>query len=211
MLEWDHYVKILIGTFVIVNPLGMTPAFLSLTSNRTPEEAAGTARTAAIAACLLLVSAAVSGNAILRFFGIGLPAFQVAGGLLLLFVGIDMLHARLSRHQQSPEESEEAEDKERVGVVPLAIPLLAGPAAMSTVVLYAHQSPHWTHVALVCGIIVFVAVLVWVAFRLAVPIGQALGRTGINIFTRLMGLILAALAFEFITKGLAAIFPAWKG
>jgi MarC family membrane protein len=129
MLDLHHYVRIFIGVFVIVNPLGLAPAFLSLTSDRTPEEATRTARTAAIAACLLLLSAAVSGNALLNFFGIGVEQFRVAGGLLLLFVGIDMLHAKQSHHKQTPEEAEEASQKPAVGIVPLAIPLLAGPGS----------------------------------------------------------------------------------
>ncbi|MFC1833492.1 MarC family protein [Thermodesulfobacteriota bacterium] len=211
MLDSSQYAKILVGIFVIVNPLGMVPAFLSLTSNRTPKEAAATARTAAITACLILLVAAVSGTAILKFFGIGVPAFRLAGGLLLLFVGIDMLHAKQSRHQQTPGESREAQDKEQVGIVPLAIPLLAGPAAMSTVVLYAHEGSHWYHTAIVCGMVVFVCAVVYVAFRLGVRIARLLGKTGINVFTRLMGLILVALAFEFMTGGLSQIFPGWKG
>jgi MarC family membrane protein len=210
MLEWDHYVKIFVGIFVIVNPLGMIPAFLSLTANRTPEDSARTAHTAALAAGAILVSAAITGTAILGFFGISLYSFRLAGGLLLLFVGIDMLHAKTSRHHQTPEESDEAQEKEQVGIVPLAIPLLAGPAAMSTVVLYAHESAHWIHVAIVCGIVVTVAGIIWAAFRLAVPIGKAMGNTGINIFTRLMGLLLVALAFQFLTEGLSAVFPGWK-
>ncbi len=210
MLEWDHYVKIFVGIFVIVNPLGMIPAFLSLTANRTAEDSGRTARTAALAAGAILVSAAVTGTSILGFFGISLSSFRLAGGLLLLFVGIDMLHAKRSRHHQTPEESDEAQDKEQVGIVPLAIPLLAGPAAMSTVVLYAHESAHWIHVAVVCGMVVIVAGIIWAAFRLAVPIGNALGKTGINIFTRLMGLLLVALSFQFLTEGLSAVFPGWK-
>jgi multiple antibiotic resistance protein len=210
MLDLHHYVRIFIGVFVIVNPLGLAPAFLSLTSDRTPEEATRTARTAAIAACLLLLSAAVSGNALLNFFGIGVEQFRVAGGLLLLFVGIDMLHAKQSHHKQTPEEAEEASQKPAVGIVPLAIPLLAGPAAMSTVVIYAHESSSWIHLVGVCAVVVIVAAIVWIAFRLAMPIGNLLGKTGINVFTRLMGLILVALAFEFMTEGLANIFPGWK-
>lgn len=210
MLNIHDYAKIFIGVFVIVNPLGLAPAFLSLTADRSPKESAQTARTAAIAACALLLCAALSGNALLNFFGIGVEQFRLAGGLLLLFVGIDMLHAKQSHHKQTPEEADEASQKPAVGIVPLAIPLLAGPAAMSTVVIYAHESTSWLHLAIVCGIVVTVAAIVWIAFRLAMPIGNLLGKTGINVFTRIMGLILVALAFEFMTEGLIHIFPGWK-
>jgi multiple antibiotic resistance protein len=209
MLESDDYVKILIGVFVIVNPVGMLPAFLGLTASRSGAEKAHTARTAAFTAGCVLISGALFGVAILSFFGIGLPAFRVAGGILLLLVAIDMLHAKQSHHKQTPQEAKDADAKPAVGVVPLAIPLLAGPAAISTVILYANEGTFWPHVIIVCGIVILVAFVVWGVFRLASPIGNALGSIGLNIVTRLMGLILAAIAIEFISKGFGTLFPGW--
>jgi multiple antibiotic resistance protein len=122
-------------------------------------------------------------------------------------MAIDMLNARLSGTKGSPEETREAENRDTVAVVPLAIPLVAGPAAMSTVILYAHQSPSWTHRLVVCFIAGVVASVTWLALRMASMIGRWLGKTGVNIASRIMGLLLAAVAVEFIADGAAALFP----
>jgi len=207
LLEWNEYIKIITGILVIVNPLGIVPVFLSFTSTQSIRERSRIAWITAVSTGAILLLAALSGESALKFFGIGIPAFRVGGGVLILLMAIDMLHARRSGSKQTPEEAGEAEEKDTIAVVPLAIPLLAGPGAISTVILYAHQSSGWLYLLFLCVIIICVAIVVWVVLRLAVSIGTVLGTTGINIASRLMGLILAAIAIEFITQGISGIFP----
>jgi multiple antibiotic resistance protein len=126
-------------------------------------------------------------------------------------MSISMLHARISGSKHTAEEAKEATEKESVSVVPLGIPLLAGPGAISTIIICAHYAPTWTHRLVLAGILMLVAFIVWIVLRLASSIGDAIGATGINIGTRLMGLILAAVAVEFISQGLTVLFPVLKG
>ena len=141
MLEWNEYIKIITGIMVIVNPLGIVPIFLSVTSTQSIRERSRIAWIAAVSTGTILLLAALSGESVLKFFGIGIPAFRVGGGILILLMAIDMLHARRSGSKQTPEEAGEAEEKDTIAVVPLAIPLLVGPGAISTCLLYTSPSP----------------------------------------------------------------------
>jgi multiple antibiotic resistance protein len=136
-----------------------------------------------------------------------MASFRVGGGILLLFMAVAMLQARHSCIQQAPEEAREAEEKEQIAVVPLAISLLAGPGAISTMIVYAYQARWWVDTVFSLIASVLVAVYVWLVLRLADPISRLLGKTGINIVTRLMGLVLAAVAVEFMIKGLVQLLP----
>ncbi len=148
------------------------------------------------------------GEGILRLFGIDIPAYQVGAGILILLMAISMLHAKVTGSKHVPEEAKEAEEKENVAIVPLAIPLLAGPGAMSAVILCANQSVQWSHQLVLVLIVVLIAVFVWISLKMSMVIGKVIGKIGVNIATRLMGLILAAIAVEFITKGLKILLPA---
>ncbi len=207
MLDWNEYVKIFVALLVITDPVGIVPVFLTLTSGRSPRERHRAARAAAIGMAAVLVVAAIAGGAIMRAFGAGIPAFQVGAGIILLVMAVEMLQARLDSTRQAPGEAEEAEEKDDVAMVPLAVPLLAGPGAISTVIVYAHGGAGRSHSLAVCGIIIVVATIVWLALRLAGPIARVLGRTGINIANRLMGLILAAVAVALVADGLKGLFP----
>lgn len=208
MLNWTGYLKFFIALVGIANPLGGVPIFLAMTKGQSGEQRTRTARRAAQTVAGVLIVAAVAGQLILRIFGISIPAFRIAGGILILLMAIDMLLARVSRAKQTPEEAEEAVDREALGVVPLGMPIIAGPASISTVILYTQQSTNWRHVAVVCAVACLVAIVVWVALRSSEWTERVLGRTGVNIFTRIMGLILAAVGVEFVTSGLGEIFPA---
>jgi multiple antibiotic resistance protein len=126
-------------------------------------------------------------------------------------MALAMLHAKQSSSKHSPEEAKEAATHDSVAVVPLAIPLMTGPAAMSTVIIYVNKSSGWLETGFVVFSGIVVALIVWIALRLATPIAKGLGKTGMNIATRIMGLLLAAIAVEFITDGLAGIFPGLVG
>ncbi|TWT81348.1 hypothetical protein CA13_28000 [Planctomycetes bacterium CA13] len=197
----NELIKFVAAIFVITNPLGAIPLFLSLTKDHSTRERRRAARLASITVAVVLSANIVFGELILRFFGISIPAFQVGGGILILLLAISMLQARQSSMQHTPEEAEEAADKDSIGVVPMGIPLLAGPGAISTAIIFAHRNDGWFDHLSMIGVCLVLALCVWSALRLAERIGQRLGRTGINIGTRLMGLILAAVAVQFIFDG----------
>lgn len=207
--------KPLITLLAIVNPLAIVPFFIHYTQGFSAAQRRSTIRTAAFASFCVIAACALLGLQILEFFNISLQSFQVGGGLLLLISAMNMLNARPAEDRPNTGTMEAGAEKAAMGnsiaVVPLTIPLLTGPAAMSTVVIYADQARSiWQHVALL-GYGVVVAVAVWAAFSLADPISRVLGKTGINVMTRLMGLILAALAIEVMAGGLVKIFPALAG
>ncbi len=207
MHEWAEYAKFFAGLLAIVNPIGAIPVFVSLTTNQTTAERYRTALLAAVSVGAVLLAALFTGEAILGFFGISIASFQVGGGILILLIAVSMMHARVSPAKQTAEEAQDAADKESVAVVPLAIPLLAGPGAVSTIIMYAHRVPTRSHYALLSIEILLIALLVWVVFRLAPRLADMMGRIGINVLTRIMGLILAAIAVEFMAGGLRQLLP----
>ena len=156
----------------------------------------------------LLVMSALLGEKLLTFFGIGIHSFQVGGGLIILLLAFDMLKARRTGIKGTRAEEQEAEDNRAVAVVPLAIPMLAGPGSITKVIIGSQSAAGYPELAVHIGIIAGITVFTWAAFRLATPIGTLMGRTGLNIITRLMGLILAAIAVEIISAGIVGIFPA---
>jgi multiple antibiotic resistance protein len=203
--------KPLITLLAIVNPLAIVPFFIHYTQGFSAAQRRSTIRTAAFASFCVIAACALLGLQILEFFNISLQSFQVGGGMLLLISAMNMLNAQPAEAKPSTNEYEEGAEKAAAGssiaVVPLTIPLLTGPASMSTVVIYADRAQtFWQHAALV-GYGVVIALATAVCFSLADPIARVLGKTGINVMTRLMGLILAALAVEVMTDGLGKIFP----
>jgi len=208
--EWHEYLKMFFGLVVILNPMLAVPVFISLTDNQSLRERLSCARRSAFAVGIVLSVAALIGQQLLNLFGISIDSFRVGGGLLILLMAVSMMHAKISATQHTEKEIEEAQAKADVAVVPLAIPLLAGPGAISTAIIYAHRETAFVHAALI-GEIWLAALLVWITLRSALPISRALGTTGINIATRLMGLILSAIAVEFIVNGLKGMLPALAG
>lgn len=203
----SSYLHIFTALFVIVNPIGAIPLFISYTRGQSTAERHIAARTAAITVAVVLVLSIFVGDYLLQLFGIGIPSFRVGGGILILLMAISMLNAQQGGARYTVEEGREGEEKQNIAVVPLAIPLLAGPGAISTTIIYAHKAHSiLDKVALVLAALL-VAAGVAVALRLAERIANRLGRTGINIATRIMGLILAAVAVEFIADGLTQLFP----
>jgi multiple antibiotic resistance protein len=205
MLSWPVYLKIFTALLAIVDPIGSVPIFISLTENQEQSERYRTASIAAITMAAVLIGACLFGNSVLYMFGISIASFRVGGGILLLLVAVSMFHAKRSR--QTPEEVIEASERGGLAVVPLAVPLLSGPGAISTMIIYSAQEQGPAHIAILVAGSILLGVIVWVSLRLAVPIGNILGRTGINIVTRLMSLLLAAIAVEFIVGGLGKLLP----
>ncbi len=207
MFEWTGYIKIFTALLAIVNPLGAVPVFISLTGTMSGRERNRVVRTTSLSVAVVLITATLIGESLLGFFGISIPSFKVGGGILLMLMAISMMQARQTLTRQTPEEAEEAEDKQSIAVVPIAIPLLAGPGAISTVIIYANVSYHPVHIALIIFVVLLVAMVTWAALYVAYPISKMLGKTGINIATRLMGLLLTAVAVEFIAGGLVQLLP----
>lgn len=209
MIEAAEALKTFLGLLAIVNPLGAVPVFLAVTDNLTPSDRIRSARIAAVTVAVVLVLSMLAGQAVLRFFGIGIPSFTVAGGILILLMAVNMLNAQPGRLRSTSEEQKEAEEKDTTGVAvaPIAIPVLSGPGAIGTVILQAHQAQSTWQWAVLAASIAGVCGLTWISLRAAEPVGRWLGRTGINIFTRLMGMILAAIAIEFIARGLLVLVP----
>jgi multiple antibiotic resistance protein len=190
--------------FFLVDPFAAIPSFLAITAGVSTERRKRMARKGALTCFIVLTSFAVGGQLIFRMFGITLPAFEVAGGLILLLIGLDMLEAKRSPTQEALGDTEEAAGKEDAGIVPLGIPMLAGPGAISSVMVLVGQVPtlwHWEMGAILGSITLTSLVTYWVLAG-AERVRQVMGETGIRILVRIMGLLLVALAMQFFVNGL---------
>jgi len=203
--------KPLITLLAIVNPLAIVPFFIHYTQGFTPEQRSNTVWVSSLTTFIVIAVSALLGLHILEFFGISLASFQVGGSLLLLIGAMNMLNAQPAEAKSNTHEMEDGAEKAArgasVAVVPLTIPLLTGPATMSTVVIYAERSKSILQLGTLIGYGLVIALATALCFSLATPIARVLGKTGINVMTRLMGLILAALAVEVMSDGLVKLFP----
>lgn len=202
-----------VSLFSIVNPFSTLPVYVGLTADIPAAERRRLTWQASVTVFVVLAASYLAGKGLLTFFGISVASLKVAGGLVILAMSWSMLQGRMSPAKQTPEE---AHDVERLGdegpamaVIPLGMPLLAGPGSISVMIIAAGKTQGLAGHVSILAAAASVAVMCWVILLAAIPIGRALGRTGMNVATRFMGLILAAIAVEFITSGLATIFPAW--
>jgi multiple antibiotic resistance protein len=190
--------------FFLVDPFAATPSFLAITESVDPVRRKRMAKKGAVTCFIVLTSFALAGQYIFQMFGIKLPAFEVAGGLILLLIGLDMLEAKRSPTQEATGDTEEAAAKEDAGIVPLGIPMLAGPGAISSVMVLVGQVPsiwHWEMGAILGSIAVTCLISYWVLAG-ASRVRKVMGETGIRILVRIMGLLLVALAMQFFVNGL---------
>ena len=203
--------KPLITLLAIVNPLAIVPFYIHYTQGFTRMQRRRTVGVASLSAFLVISASALLGIRILEFFSISLASFQVGGGMLLLTSALNMLNAQPAEAKPLTNEMEQGAEKAAMGasiaVVPLTIPLLTGPATISTVVIYAERAQTVLQLAMLVGYGVVIGLATALCFSLAGPIARVLGKTGINVLTRLMGLILAALAVEVMAEGLGKLFP----
>jgi multiple antibiotic resistance protein len=204
----DFATTAFVSILFLVDPPGAVPAFMSLTARQTPEKRRRTALIASVTAALTLAGFAAVGNVVFGGLGLTLPAFQIAGGLILFLVALDMIRAQrpTKEHPGDLQESEEAED---VAIAPLAIPILAGPAALSTVAILMSHAHTAGEVAVVFLAIALTGLVCYLTLRLAEPIQRRMGQTGIHILSRILGLVLAGIGVQFILNGLhaAALLP----
>lgn len=187
----------------VVDPLGAVPAYLVMVESDEPRRRHQTALKASLVATATLVLFAAVGDAIFRVFGFTMPAFRIAGGIILFLVALDMIRAQRPT-QEGPGEINEGVAKDDVAVTPLGIPMLAGPAALSTVAMAMSRTETWKHAAVVYAAIVVTGILSYGTLILAEPLYRGLGKTGIHVFSRVLGLILASIAVQFVLDGLKA-------
>ena len=204
-VPWVRFAVLALSSiFFLVDPFAAIPAFLAITESADPVRRKRMARKGALTCFIVLTGFALGGQLLFRMFGITLPAFEVAGGLILLLIGLDMLEAKRSPTQETHGDTEEAAAKEDAGIVPLGIPMLAGPGAISSVMVLVGQVPslwHW-EMGAILGSITFTCVVTYWVLASASQVRRVMGETGIRILVRIMGLLLVALAMQFFVNGL---------
>ena len=206
LLPLSGYLRFFVTLAAVLDPFLAVPIFLTLTASRGAGERARLVRVVSVTVFLVLALSGLVGERLLHLVGASLPAFRVGGGLVLLLMALAMLNAQAGGVRQSEDEERALRSGELSGVVPLAVPLLAGPGAISTTIIAA-QAGGAAHLGAILGCILLVCALTWITLKLAGPIGARMGTTGLNIATRLLGLLLAALAIQTMAEGLRALFP----
>jgi multiple antibiotic resistance protein len=189
--------------FFLVDPFAALPTFLAVTADQDSKKRVRTARKASLTAFVILTAFAVAGTYIFRLFGISLPAFEISGGIILLLIGLDMLEAKRSPTQETSGETQAASTKDDAGIVPMGIPMLAGPGAITSVMVLVGQAQTAWQMAAILGSIAFTAAVCFVVLGSAERVARVLGDTGIRILVRIMGLLLVALAVQYFVNGLA--------
>jgi multiple antibiotic resistance protein len=203
----DEFLRFAAALFAIMNPFGNIAIFLSITGDRSAAERRSIATVTSAAVLITLLVVAALGEQILALFGISVGAFQVAGGIIILILALSMLHAQPSGVHHSEEEADAGRSKDNPAFFPLAIPMIAGPGSIATVILYSQQTQGLVGAAVIGAVIVLLCGVQLLALRAAARMAAFLGTTGINVLTRLMGMILAAIAIEMIVGGLSQLFP----
>ncbi len=204
MLDFTEYTKIFISLFAIIDPFGIIPIIIAFTAGMSAQKRERVGLIASLSVLGILFAALVLGEAILHFFGISIHSFRTAGGILLLLMSINMLIG--NKAARTPDDTD-ADSTSSVAIVPLSTPLLAGPGAISTVILDAHKGSSAWHYGAMALVLVLLSLIVWLTFLIAPWVSQRLGKIGSDIVTRMMGLLLAAIAVEFIAGGLRGLFP----
>jgi multiple antibiotic resistance protein len=205
-MSFEFAITVFAAIFAIVNPIGNIPVFVAITQDYTPEQKRRVIRKACIVAASVLLAFGIFGNYIFAIYGITIPAFKIAGGLLLFSIAFNMTRgSAVGKSKMTGEEHEEAMEKEEVGVVPLGIPLFAGPGAITTVMIYIAFATTSNDVVFDLSAI-FISIIItilasYILLRYAEPIFSRMGKSGAGAFTRIMGLLLAAIAIEFIITG----------
>ncbi|MEL6621136.1 MAG: MarC family protein [Pseudomonadota bacterium] len=198
MIDTAFLITAFVTMFVVIDPIGLTPVFLALTQGVKPQERRAIAIRSCALAMLFLTAFAMGGEAILGFIGISMPAFRVAGGVLLFLTALEMLFERRAKRREDQGETSQDDPS----VFPLALPLISGPGAIASIILLTGQRPGIEGMAMVLGVTALVIGACLALFLASGLIERALGRTGVNVVTRLLGMLLAALAVQFVLDGL---------
>jgi multiple antibiotic resistance protein len=209
-MNWGESLSFIVSMLAITNPAGSLAVFLGMTADKTEADRKQTALTTTFAIFVVLVLMTWVGIPILKVFGISLPAFQITGGLIILLHGLSMLHSKETPTSQTADELETKTYRESIAVVPLAIPIIAGPGAMTNVIIFSRHFPNVWDRVLICVDILIVTLIVGGVLFFASRIGRIIGDAGIKITTRIMGLMLSAIAMSMMTNGLTELFPGWS-
>jgi len=199
------FLRIFVAIFIIVDPIGLLPLFIALTHNYSKKRIKHTVWLACLTAAFVLIIFAFAGDIILEFFGVTIPAFRIAGGIIIFIIALGMLQAKRTRLKTTPEEEEKGLEQEEVGIVPIGIPMLAGPGAITTVIVFTSSSQQYNTYITIAAIMLTLFFAFFI-LKQAVSIHRILGPTGLNIFTRLMGLILAVISVQFVIDGIKEFF-----
>ncbi len=199
------FLRIFVAIFIIVDPIGLLPLFIALTHNYSKKRIKHTVWLACLTAAFVLIIFAFAGDIILEFFGVTIPAFRIAGGIIIFIIALGMLQAKRTRLKTTPEEEEKGLEQEEVGIVPIGIPMLAGPGAITTVIVFTSSSQQYNTYITITAIMLTLFFAFFI-LKQAVSIHRILGPTGLNIFTRLMGLILAVISVQFVIDGIKEFF-----
>ncbi|MCG9736594.1 YchE family NAAT transporter [Shewanella insulae] len=210
-MDLTLYVKFFLGLVAIINPIGLLPVFVSLTSHQTEAERNHTGKVANFAVVVILLVTIIAGQHILNMFSISLSAFRIAGGTLIAIIAMSMLQGKLGEVKRNQEEDREASGMESVAVVPLALPLMAGPGAISSVIVSAAQHNTFSDLIGMSITVVLFGLTSFTLFRMAPVIFKLLGKTGINVITRLMGLLMLSIGIEVMAAGFKGLFPSLIG
>ena len=203
-MEFEFLLTSFVALFIIIDPIGLTPIFIAITQGMDDSLRRKVALRSVLVSAFVISLFIVGGETVLGFIGISMPAFRIAGGILLFLTALDMLFQRRSKRRENQTEQELVDDP---SVFPLAIPLIIGPGAIATVILIAGAKPGLVGVASTGFITALVLVTVFVFFSAAGRIEKLLGKTGIDVLTRLLGMLLAALSVQFVIEGLFEFFP----
>lgn len=207
LFDFPTYFKFFIGLFALVNPVGIMPVFISMTNYQTAVARNKTNLTANLSVAIILWMSLFFGDGILQLFGISIDSFRIAGGILVVTIAMSMISGKLGEDKQNKQEKSETSVRESIGVVPLALPLMAGPGAISSTIVWGARYHTIAHMIGFSVAIAAFASCCWMIFRIAPWLVRMLGQTGINVITRIMGLLLMSLGIEFILAGIKASFP----
>ena len=209
-MQLIEFINFFVTLLIICNPMAALPAFLKVTAWDSSDTKKRIARSTSMAVAVILVGMTFLGSAVLKLLGIQVYSFQITGGLILLLLAFSMLNATTSRIQETQEENQEAKKKASVAIVPLAIPLIAGPGAISTIIIEVSLHKTLAYQLYVSGACLLVTLFMGTLLYFAATLEKKMGQTGLNIFSRIGGLILAAMSIQTIANGMMGLFPILK-
>ena len=206
----DFLLLSITSLLALINPIGIIPTYIGLLSEHDPKEHKNITYRAILCAFIVLMTFSIMGNLIFNFFGITMDAFRIVGGILFMRIGLDMVESKISRTKSTPKEEKEAESKDEIAYSPLGVPLIAGPGAITSVMILSNQVNSLNEKLLFILSIVICMILTYMALITGNSLSTKIGTTGIRIIQRLMGIILMVIAIQFIIDGLTPIIYSWN-
>lgn len=206
----DFLLLSITSLIALINPIGIIPTYIGLLGDYDPQEHKNITYRAILCAFIVLMTFSIMGNLIFNFFGITMDAFRIVGGILFMRIGLDMVESKISRTKSTPKEQKEAEEKDEIAYSPLGVPLIAGPGAITSVMILSNQVNSINEKILFTLSIVICMILTYIALIMGNTLSKKIGTTGIRIIQRLMGIILMVIAIQFIIDGLTPIVYSWN-